>query len=65
MRRLEIGTSEGAAQPVVRHHLIHPGEALEMVLIEQARLWRAQRGEDAGRIPAKDGPVRHIRKARD
>jgi hypothetical protein len=36
-----------------------------MVLIEQARLRRAQCGEDAGRIPAKDGTVRHVREARD
>jgi len=50
---------------MVCHHLIHPGEALEMVLIEQARLRRAQCGEDAGRIPAKDGTVRHVREARN
>jgi len=65
MRRFEIGSRERAAQPMVRHHLIYPGEALEMVLIEQARLWRTLRDEDAGCIPTKDGTVRHIRETRD
>ncbi len=65
MRRLEIGSGKRAAQAMVGDHLVHPGEALEMVLIEQARLGRAQRGEDAGRIPAEDGSVRHVREARD
>src|SRR5947209_20332067 len=37
MRRREIGSGEGAPQPMLRHHFIHPGKALEMVLVEQAR----------------------------
>ena len=50
---------------MVGDHLVHPGEALEMVLIKRARLRRAQRGENAGRIPAEDGSVGDVRKARD
>src|SRR6516162_9424357 len=65
MRRLEIGSSESAAQPMVRHHLVHPSKALYMVLVEQARLRRADRGKNASRIPAKDRTVRYVREARD
>src|SRR5438270_9571908 len=46
MCSLEIGRGKGSAQAMVGDHLVQPGEALEMVLVEQARLRRAQRGED-------------------
>jgi hypothetical protein len=44
VRRLEIGRAKGATQAMVGDRLIHPGEALEMVPIELARLRRAHRG---------------------
>jgi hypothetical protein len=65
MRRLEIGSREGAAQPMVRHYLVRPGEALEMMAIELARLGRAHRRQNALRIPPEDRTVRHICKAGD
>src|SRR5207302_6292312 len=54
MRGLEIGRRKRSIEAMAGDHLIHPGEALEMVPIEQARLRRAQRGEDALGIPAED-----------
>jgi len=50
---------------VVGDHLIHPIEALKMVFVELAWLGGVQRTEDAGRIPAEDGAVRHVCEARD
>ena len=65
MGRLEIGSGEGSAQPMLSHHFVYPGKPLEVVLIEQARLRRTQSGQDAGRIPAEDGTIRHVCQARD
>jgi hypothetical protein len=41
VRRVQIGGRECSAQSMVRHHLIHPGKALEMVFVELSRLRRA------------------------
>ena len=62
---LEIGCRKRAAEAVISNHLIHPIEAPKMVLVELARLWRAQRAEDPGRISAEDGTVRHVCEAGD
>ncbi len=62
---LEIGRRKRATQAMAGDHLIHPIEAPKMVGVELARLRRAQRAEDAGRIPAEDGTVRHVCEARD
>ena len=62
---LEIGSRKRATQAMVGDHLIHPIEAPKMVLVELARLRRAQRAEDPGRISAEDGTVRHVCEARD
>ena len=61
----EIGRGESAAQAVVGDHPIHPGEALEVVPIELARLGRAQRRQNAPRVPAEDRAVRHVGQACD
>src|SRR6266403_5865857 len=45
VRSLEIGGVERATQAVVRDQLVHPIETPEVVLVELARLGRAQRGE--------------------
>src|SRR5207247_3982132 len=63
MRGLEIGRRKCPVEAMAGNHLIHPGEALDMVLIEQARLRRAQRGEDALSIPAEDRTIRYVRQA--
>ena len=65
MRRREIGRGKRAAQAVAGDHLVHPGEALEMVLIELTRLRRALCREDAGRVSGEDGAVRYVREARN
>ena len=40
----EIGDVERAADAVPGHQVVHPGEALEVVLVELAGLRLAQRG---------------------
>jgi hypothetical protein len=41
MRGLEIGRGKRAAQAMAGDHRVHPGETIEMVLVEQTRLRRA------------------------
>ena len=65
MGGFEIGCGKGAAQAMASDHLIHPSEALEMMAIELARLGGAHRGQNALRIPAKHGAVRHVGQACD
>jgi hypothetical protein len=64
MRGLEVGCRMSATQAMTCDHLIHPIEAPKMVFVELARVRRAQGAEDPGRIPAEDGRVRHVCKAR-
>jgi hypothetical protein len=45
---------------MVRHNLVHPSKALEMVFVELARLPRAQGGDDTGWRRAEDRCVRHV-----
>jgi hypothetical protein len=63
MRGLEIGRGERAAQAVLRDHLVHPGESIEMVFVELAGLRLALGGREAGRVPAEERTVRHIGEA--
>ena len=65
MGGFEIGAGKRPAQAVVGDHFIHPGEALEMVPIELARLGCAQCGQNALRIPAENRAVRHVGEACD
>jgi len=60
VRRLEIGGGKGTMQTMICDHLIHPSWTIEMVRVELSRLGGAQRGENACRIPGKDGTVRHV-----
>jgi len=60
MRRFEIGGRKRPPQAVMRHHLIHPGKTLQVIPIELARFRRPQRGQYSGRVPAKNGSIRHI-----
>jgi len=65
VRCLYISSSEGASEPMLRHHLVHPSQTLKMVPIKFARLGRARGGQNALRIPAQDRPVGHVRQAGD
>src|ERR1700747_410078 len=60
----EVGGGKRAAETMIGHHFIRPGEALEMVPIELTRFWCAQRGENPSRIPAEYRAVRHVGQAR-
>ena len=64
MSRGEIGGVERAREPVLRHHLVDPVEAAEMVFVELAAPGLARDAEHALRVPAEDGRVRHIGEAR-
>jgi len=65
VRGLEIGCAKRATHAMAGDQLVHPGKALEVVPVELARLRRAHHGQGAFGIPAEDGAVRHVRKARD
>jgi hypothetical protein len=65
MRRLETGGRERENQAMALDHLVHPGEALEMMLVKLARLRRAQGAEHAGRVPAQNGSIRDVGEACD
>jgi len=60
---LQIAGGKGAAQTVVGDDFIHPGETLEMVTVELARLGCSHRGERACFIPGKDRTVRYVGEA--
>jgi hypothetical protein len=65
MRGFEFVRGHGAAHAMIGDHLVHPGEALEMVPIELSRLGGAHRSQNALRIPAEDRAVGHIGEACD
>jgi hypothetical protein len=44
---LRSAAESAPAEVMVGDHLVHPGEAVEMLRVQQARLRCAQRGEDA------------------
>src|SRR6266850_3940578 len=56
MGGFEIGCRKGAAQAMAGDHLVHPSEALEMMLIELARLGGAHRGQNALVFLPRTGP---------
>jgi hypothetical protein len=60
VRRFEIGRGKCAAQAMIGDHLINPGEAVQVILVEFVRRRRSQRGEHSGGVPAENGAVRHV-----
>jgi len=60
-----LPASSGAKPPGLPRHPRSRAALLYAPPRDRQRLGRAQRGEDAGRIPAEDGSVRHVREARD
>src|SRR6478672_9912550 len=65
VRGFEIGRRKRAAQAMTGDRLIRPIEALEMVLVELARIRLAQRPEHPIRVPAENGTIRHVCEAGD
>jgi hypothetical protein len=60
MRRFEIGSRKRAAQAVMGDHLIHPGQTLQVILVELVRFRRSQCGQYSGCVPAENGSIRHV-----
>jgi hypothetical protein len=65
MRRSYIVSSKHAAETMVRHHGVHPVQAIKMVPIQLTRFRRTQRTRNAGRRSPEEGSVRHVREASD
>ena len=65
VRHLEVGRGERPAHAMIGDQLVGPGEAVEMVPVELARLRRANGGERAFGVAAEHRPVRHVGEAGD
>src|SRR5262245_59503037 len=65
MRRLKIGRGKRTLQAVIGHHLVDPGQSIEMIVVKESRFWRAKCGEYACRVSAEDGTIRDIGEACD
>ena len=65
VRRFEIGGVQRAAHAMVGDQRVDPGEAIEVVAVELARLRGASCGKHPCGAAAEHGPVRHVGEAGD